>query len=73
MLIKNPRIYWPSKKRRYKNKSDLIWRQIRHIAELLDKNNLFCWETLTISSDFDGIVTTIKGLLTAEGIKDIKP
>ncbi|MDG5490226.1 membrane dipeptidase [Psychroserpens sp. SPM9] len=71
--IRSSRIYWPSKKRRYKNKSDLIWRQIRHIAELLDKNGLFCWETVAIGSDFDGIVNPIKGLWTAENIKDIKP
>ena len=71
--IRSSRIYWPSKTRRYKNKSDLIWRQIRHIAELLDKNDLFCWETVAIGSDFDGIVNPIKGLWTAENIEDIKP
>ncbi|WP_298754724.1 membrane dipeptidase [uncultured Psychroserpens sp.] len=71
--IRSSRIYWPSKKRRYRNKSELIWRQIQHIAELLDKNDLFCWETIAIGSDFDGIVNPIKGLWTAENIKDIKP
>ncbi|WP_299338749.1 membrane dipeptidase [uncultured Psychroserpens sp.] len=71
--IRASRIYWPSKKRRYRNKSDLIWRQIRHIAELLDKNGLFCWETISIGSDFDGIVNPIKGLWTAENLEDIKP
>lgn len=71
--IRASRIYWPSKKRRYKNKSDLIWRQVRHIAELLDKNGLFCWEIVGIGSDFDGIVNPIKGLWTAENIEDIKP
>nr|WP_321232093.1 membrane dipeptidase [uncultured Psychroserpens sp.] len=71
--IASSRIYWPSKKRRYRNKADLIWRQIRHIAELLDKNGLFCWETIAIGSDFDGIVNPIKGLWTAENLKDIKP
>lgn len=71
--IRNSRIYWPSKKRRYRNKSELIWNQIQHVAELMDKNGLFCWETLAIGSDFDGIVNPIKGLWTAENIKDIKP
>jgi len=71
--IRSSRIYWPSKKRRYKNKSELIWNQVQHIAELLDKNGLFCWETVAIGSDFDGIVNPIKGLWTAENIKDIKP
>ncbi|MFC0603013.1 peptidase M19 [Winogradskyella pulchriflava] len=71
--IRNSRIYWPSKKHRYKNKSDLIWNQVQHIAEILNKNDLFCWETVAIGSDFDGIVNPIKGLWTAENIKDIKP
>ncbi|WP_052184299.1 membrane dipeptidase [Psychroserpens sp. Hel_I_66] len=71
--IRASRIYWPSKKRRYVNKSDLIWRQIRHIGELLNNNNLFAWGTVAIGSDFDGIVNPIKGLWTAENIKDIKP
>nr|WP_321221951.1 membrane dipeptidase [uncultured Psychroserpens sp.] len=71
--IRASRIYWPSKKRRYINKSDLIWRQIRHIAELLNKNGLFAWQTVAIGSDFDGIVNPIKGLWTAENIKDITP
>jgi len=71
--IRSSRIYWPSKKRRYRNKSELIWNQIQYIAELLDKNGLFCWETVAIGSDFDGIVNPIKGLWTAENIDDIKP
>lgn len=71
--IRSSRIYWPSRKRLYRNKSDLIWRQIRHVAELLDKHGLFCWETMAIGSDFDGIVNPIKGLWTAENLEDIKP
>ena len=71
--IRSSRIYWPNKKRRYKNKSELIWNQVQHIAEILNKNNLFCWETVAIGSDFDGIVNPIKGLWTAENIKTIKP
>ncbi|MBR9914174.1 MAG: peptidase M19 [Algicola sp.] len=71
--IRRSRIYFPSKKRRYKNKSELIWRQIQHVAELLDKHGLFCWATMSIGSDFDGIVNPIKGLWTAENIKDIAP
>lgn len=71
--IRSSRIYWPSTRRRYRNKSDLIWRQIRHVGELLDRNGLFCWETMAIGSDFDGIVNPIKGLWTAENLEDIKP
>lgn len=71
--IRNSKIYWPSRKRLYRNKSDLVWRQIRHVAELLDQNGLFCWETMAIGSDFDGIVNPIKGLWTAENLEDVKP
>lgn len=71
--IRSSRIYWPNKKRRNKNKSELIWNQVQHIAEILNKNNLFCWKTVAIGSDFDGIVNPIKGLWTAENIETIKP
>lgn len=71
--IRSSRIYWPSKKRRSRNKSTLIWNQVQHIAELLDKNGLFSWGTVAIGSDFDGIINPIKGLWTAENIADIKP
>jgi len=71
--IRSSRIYIPNKKRRYENKSELIWNQVQHVAEILDKNGLFCWGILAIGSDFDGIVNPIKGLWTAENIKDIKP
>lgn len=71
--IRSSRIYWPNKKRRYKNKSELIWNQVEHIAEILNKNDLFCWETVAIGSDFDGIVNPIKGLWTSENIETIKP
>lgn len=71
--VRSSRIYIPNTKRRYENKSVLIWNQIQHVAEILNKNGLFCWETLAIGSDFDGIVNPIKGLWTAENIKDIKP
>ncbi|REE27581.1 membrane dipeptidase (peptidase family M19) [Winogradskyella pacifica] len=71
--IRSSRVYWPNTKRRYENKSQLIWNQIQRIGEILDENGLFCWETVAIGSDFDGIINPIKGLWTAENIKDIKP
>jgi len=71
--VKSSRIYMPNKKSRLRNKSELIWNQIQHCAEILNKNNLFCWETLAIGSDFDGIVNPIKGIWTSENIKDIEP
>ncbi|WP_452232424.1 membrane dipeptidase [Lacinutrix sp. MEBiC02595] len=71
--VKSSRIYMPNKKSRLRNKSELIWNQLQHAAEILNKNNIFCWETLAIGSDFDGIVNPIKGLWTSENIKDIEP
>jgi len=71
--VKSSRIYMPNKKSRLRNKSELIWNQIQHCAEILNTNNLFCWETLAIGSDFDGIVNPIKGIWTSENIKDIEP
>ena len=71
--VRSSRIYFPNKKRRLENKSELLWNQIQHCAEILNKNNLFCWETVAIGSDFDGIVNPIKGLWTSENVKDIEP
>lgn len=71
--IRSSRIYIPNKKSRLRNKSELIWNQIQHCAEILNKNHMFCWETVAIGSDFDGIVNPIKGLWTSENIKDIEP
>ncbi len=71
--IRSSRIYWPSNQRRSRNKSTLIWTQLQHTAELLDKNGLFSWGTVAIGSDFDGIINPIKGLWTAENIANIKP
>ncbi|MGB1309212.1 MAG: membrane dipeptidase [Oceanihabitans sp.] len=71
--IRRSRMYFPNRKKRLEKKTDLIWRQIRHFAEILNAQQLFCWETLAIGSDFDGIVNPIKGLWTCENIRDIKP
>ena len=45
--------------------------QVQHIAEVLDKEGLFCWGIQSIGSDFDGIVNPINGLWTAENMKDL--
>ncbi len=42
----------------------LIWKQVQHIAELLDKNDLFAWGLVAIGSDFDGIIDPLKGFWT---------
>ena len=73
--IRRSRIYFPSKRKRLENKSELIWNQIQHCAQVINASpdDLFCWETLAIGSDFDGIVNPIKGLWTCEYVDDIKP
>jgi microsomal dipeptidase-like Zn-dependent dipeptidase len=47
-------------------KSRLIWNQIQHIAETLDKQNLFGWGIQSIGSDFDGMINPLNGYWTAE-------
>lgn len=69
--IKKSKIYFPNKRKQLIRKSLLVWRQIQHSAEVLDKEGLFCWGIQSIGSDFDGIVNPIKGLWTAENIKDL--
>jgi microsomal dipeptidase-like Zn-dependent dipeptidase len=44
----------------------LVWNQVQHVAELLDKHNLFAWGTLALGTDFDGIVDPINGYWTHE-------
>ena len=55
---------WITKIRHYR--SVLLWNQIQHIVELLDKNNLFAWDCLAIGSDFDGMIDPLNGYLTHE-------
>jgi microsomal dipeptidase-like Zn-dependent dipeptidase len=57
---------WISKIRHYR--STLLWNQIQHIAELLDKQNLFAWDCIAIGSDFDGMIDPLNGYLTQEAI-----
>ncbi|MAM28847.1 MAG: peptidase M19 [Flavobacteriaceae bacterium] len=69
--INASKIYFPNKRKQLKKKSLLVWRQVEHVAEVLNNEGLFCWGIQTIGSDFDGIVNPIKGLWTAENIKDL--
>jgi microsomal dipeptidase-like Zn-dependent dipeptidase len=69
--IKKSKIYFPNKRKQLRKKSLLVWRQVEHVAEVLDKEGLFCWGIQSIGSDFDGIVNPIKGFWTAENIKDL--
>ena len=65
------KVIFPNKRKQLNRKALLVWRQVQHIAEILDKENLFCWGIQCIGSDFDGIVDPINGLWTAENTKDL--
>ena len=69
--IRKSKIYFPNKRKQLQKKSLLVWRQIEHVAEVLDSKGLFCWGIQCIGSDFDGIVDPINGFWTAENIKDL--
>lgn len=48
------------------HKSKLVWRQIQHIAEVLDRNDQFAWEIQCIGTDNDGMVNPLNGYWTSE-------
>jgi microsomal dipeptidase-like Zn-dependent dipeptidase len=47
-------------------RSELLWNQIQHIAQVLDAEGLFAWDCMVIGSDFDGIIDSLNGFWTAE-------
>lgn len=47
-------------------RSELLWKQVQYIGELLDKNGLFAWGHMAIGSDYDGLVDPLNGFWTAE-------
>jgi microsomal dipeptidase-like Zn-dependent dipeptidase len=69
--VNESKVFFTNKKRQLRKKSLLVWRQIEHMAEVLDKVGLFCWGIQSIGSDFDGIVNPLKGIWTSEDIKDL--
>lgn len=70
------RIVSPETRKRVKNsvlrhkimhyRSELLWNQVQHIAEVLDRAGLFAWDCMAIGSDFDGIIDSLNGFWTAE-------
>ena len=69
--ISESKMIFPDKRKQLNKKALLVWRQVEHIAAVLDKEGLFCWGIQSIGSDFDGIVNPINGLWTAENMKDL--
>jgi len=46
--------------------SRLVWNQIQHIAEVLNRHDQFAWSIQCIGSDYDGMVNPLNGFWTAE-------
>ena len=51
------------------NRSQLLWNQIQHIAEVLDRNDCYPWSIQSIGSDYDGVIDPINGFWTSEDLK----
>jgi len=47
-------------------KSKLVWNQIQHIAEVLNRHNQFAWGIQCIGSDYDGMINPLNGFWGAE-------
>ena len=50
----------------------LLWRQIAHIAEVLNKADQNAWDIQSLGSDFDGMVNPLNGFWTFEELGDMK-
>jgi microsomal dipeptidase-like Zn-dependent dipeptidase len=53
-------------------RSQLVWNQVQHIAELLDRNGLNAWNCMALGSDSDGIINPLNGFLTEETLPDLQ-
>lgn len=53
-------------------RSELVWKQIQYIGELLDSVGLPAWSNICIGSDYDGIVDPINSFWTLEQYPDLK-
>jgi len=47
-------------------RSELLWNQVQHILEVLDKEGLFAWDCIALGTDFDGIIDPLNAFWTAE-------
>lgn len=60
---------WRNKIMHYR--SELVWRQIQYMAELLDDHGRYAWGNMAIGSDFDGLVDPLNAFWTAEEYDDL--
>lgn len=52
-------------------RSELVWRQIQYMAELLDDHGRYAWGNMAIGSDYDGLVDPLNSFWTAEQFDDL--
>ncbi|MDU8885224.1 membrane dipeptidase [Yeosuana sp. MJ-SS3] len=64
-LIKKP-LGNRNKDKALANSALIVWRQIQHVAEILDAAGLPAWETCCIGSDFDGTINPLNEIWTSE-------
>jgi hypothetical protein len=64
--LKSSNRFLASRFKRYQAKSELLWNQIRYMAELLDAKGLPAWNIQSIGSDFDGMIDPINMFWTSE-------
>ncbi|QGY43218.1 peptidase M19 [Maribellus comscasis] len=48
------------------HKSKMIWNQIQHITEVLNRHDMFAWGIQCVGTDNDGMVNPLNGFWTAE-------
>ena len=60
---------WRNKIMHYR--SELLWRQVQYMAELLDDHGRYAWGNMAIGSDYDGLVDPLNAFWTAEQFDDL--
>ncbi len=68
---KSLRLLFASKSKRMHSNSKMVWNNIQHIVQLLDKNDIFAWDYIAIGSDFDGVIDPINMFWSAEEMDDL--
>lgn len=68
---KSLRLELASANKRKHSNSKMLWNNIQHIVQLLDLNNIFAWDCITIGSDFDGVIDPINMFWSAEDMDDL--
>jgi hypothetical protein len=68
---KSLRLVFAAASKRMHSNSKMLWNNIQHILQLLDKNDMYAWDCITIGSDFDGVIDPINMFWSAEQMDDL--